>query len=80
MGGAKEKYTEFEKIIYPATEGDSLKGPDWYIKQVKDLKNKYKSQLQWEEMPKLSKTPNFKRQFALECYIEILDELLNKFK
>jgi len=77
-GHKKEEHTDFERKIYPITPDECFRGSEWYAKQVKDLKNKYKSQLQQEGVPKLSKTPNFKKQFALECYIEILDELLNK--
>lgn len=47
-------------------------------KIIKDLLNKYKSELQQETVPKLDKEVNERRLFSLLAKVEVLNELLKK--
>lgn len=47
-------------------------------KEINDLLNKYKSELQQETNPKLDKEVNERRLFILLGKIEVLQELLKK--
>lgn len=49
-------------------------------KVLRDTLNKYKSHLQQETAPKLSKTPNYEKEVSYRAYIEILEEIKNKLK
>lgn len=47
---------------------------------VLDLLNKYRSELSFEETPKLGRTTNYEKLASYRAYIEILIELQNKLK
>ena len=47
-------------------------------KLLKDLINKYNSNLKQLLTPKLSKTANYEREVSYRAYIEVIDEMLKK--
>ena len=47
-------------------------------KLLKDLRNKYNSNLSELLTPKLSKTANYEREVSYRAYIEVIDEMLKK--
>lgn len=49
-------------------------------KVLNDVLNKYKSLYKEETRPKLFRTPNYEKTVSYQAYIDILEELKNKFK